>query len=481
MLRSLRSRLILSHVLPLLSIIPIMGILLIYVLENNFLLPSMSRELRGNAETLARLAGNETQIWSDPQKAQQFMAQYAQNDAARVMFISPEGRLLASSDPNDASRISTVIPVNGLDKALQDRVIQTFNYSSVYHTDVIDLLAPVSGPNQQVIGVIRMSYPYTTVFERFLQLRFLITGILLLGLISGTTLGYFLAISIGSPIRQVTQAVYDLASGKSQEQLEVSGAEEIQMLLQAINYLVERLHQLEEARRQLLANLVHELGRPMGALRAALHAIRRGAKDDPQLLDELIQGMETEMILLERLLDDLSQLHDQVLGTLEMKNTEIHLSDWLPEALLSWQAAAAEKGLHWKTKIPANLPPIYADPQRLLQIVGNLLSNAIKYTASHGSITISAGKQDSEIWICFSDTGMGIPYREQEKIPTPFFRGEQGRRIKQGMGLGLSIVKNLVKAHDGRLEIKSAPGLGSDITVYFPVYTPQASGDGLID
>ncbi len=120
-------------------------------------------------------------------------------------------------------------------------------------------------------------------------------------------------------IGQVTQAVYSLASGNRREKLEEKGVEEIQHLLRAVNHLVDHLHELEQARRQLLANLVHELGRPMGALRAGMYAIKKGAKRDPQLLDEMIDGMGIEMKSLQRLLDDLSQLHDQVLGTLELE------------------------------------------------------------------------------------------------------------------------------------------------------------------
>lgn len=469
MFRSLRSRLILSHVLPLLVILPLIGVLLIYILENNTLLPGLSRELTASATLLAKLGSNQPQVWENSSQAQSFIDQVSTGRTARLMLLDPQGRLLASSEPDDANRVSSVLNVPGISDALAGKVVQIINFSQQSQTEVIDVFAPALNQNQQVIGVVRMSYRFTSVTEQIFQLRFIIAAIMLLGLLLGSSLGYVLAANIGSSIGQVTRAVYSLASGNRREKLDEKGAEEIQLLLRAVNHLVDRLHELEQARRQLLANLVHELGRPMGALRAGLYALKKGAKRDPQLLDEMIDGMVIEMKILHRLLDDLSQLHDQVLGTLEIERERIPLSSWMYEMLLPWQESASQKNLKWDTQIPDDLPSIQADPLRLSQIIGNLVDNAIKYTPVHGAITISAGAIQDNIWIKVSDTGPGIPYAEQEKIFIPLFRGEQGKRIKQGMGLGLSIAKSLTIAHGGTLEVESTPGLGSNFILNLPV------------
>ena len=231
------------------------------------------------------------------------------------------------------------------------------------------------------------------------------------------------------------------------------------------------------ARRQLLANLVHELGRPLGALRSAIHALSKGAGDDPQLLDDLTTGMDEETARLQHVLEDLAHLHDQVLGTLEMNLKPIALSEWLPRMLVPWQEAALEKKLEWKAEIPTDLPTVQADPVRLAQIIGNLASNAVKYTPSGRSVSVSCRGRGAWVWMRVSDSGPGISPEEQEHIFEPFYRGDQGRRIKQGMGLGLSIARDLALAHGGRLEVESQPGGGSSFTVWIPVIaekdTPQ--------
>jgi signal transduction histidine kinase len=469
MFRSLRSRLILSHALPLLVIAPLIGILLIYTLENNTFLPALSQELTDSATLLARLGSSQPQIWEEPSQAQAFISQVGPGSATKLMLLDSQGRLLASSDPDDPNKTGELVNVPGVPEALAGRAIQKINFSQQQQSEVIDVFAPSFNPDQQVIGVVRMSYPFTSVAGQIYRLRFVIAAIMLLGLLLGASLGGLLAVNIGSSIGQVTQAIYNLVSGNRREKLDEKGVEEIQQLLHSANHLVDHLYELEQARRQLLANLVHELGRPMGALRAGMYAIKKGAKRDPQLLDEMIDGMEIEIRSLQRLLDDLSQLHDQVLGTLELDRERISLSSWLCELLLPWQESARQKNLKWVTEIPEDLPAIHADPPRLSQIIGNLVDNALKYTPPSGAVTVSAGAMPEKIWIRVSDTGPGIPYAEQEKIFKPLYRGEFGRRIKQGMGLGLNIAKSLTIAHGGSLQVESTPGLGSHFILTLPI------------
>jgi signal transduction histidine kinase len=161
-----------------------------------------------------------------------------------------------------------------------------------------------------------------------------------------------------------------------------------------------------------------------------------------------------------------------VLGTLELERQLVALGEWLPGVLRPWEAAAYEKRLHWETSLSSSLASVEVDPLRLAQVVGNLLSNAIKYTPAGGTVSVSAGIMEGKIWIRVSDTGPGIPGEELDKIFTPFYRSPHEKRIAQGMGLGLSIARDLVEAHEGRLEVQSQPGLGSQFTIWLPQTIP---------
>lgn len=470
MLKTLRNRLILSHVLPLLIIIPIMGILLIYVLETQYLIPSLTRNLEGDARLLADLFGSYPDRWEDPRLVQDLLNRLEQKQTERILLMTPQGVLLASTDPNDKNQLDQLVQIPGLSEVLDGQIVTRRSYLQGLRGEVINITAPVLDPDRQsVVGILQLNYEYTTFYEEFLQLRYLIGGILFFGLLIGVSLGSILAINIGNPIEQVTQAVYDIASGERSDPLPEEGPEEVQQLQRAANHLLERLHSLEESRSRLLANLVHELGRPMGALRAAIQALLRGAKNDPQLMDELLIGMDEEAVRLQHLTEDLSDLHGQVLGPLELDFQPVVLSEWLAHILRPRQEQAEEARLHWEEDVPGDLPTLRADPDRLAQAVGNLVSNAIKYTPAGGLVTISAGVEDAEVWIQVGDSGPGIPPEEQELIFTPFYRGNRGKRFPQGMGLGLSITQDLVLAHQGRIELESTPGLGSKFTIWLPL------------
>jgi signal transduction histidine kinase len=469
MLHSLRNRLILSHILPILITIPFMGVALVYVLESQFIFPQLQEDLAGVAGLLAEITHNQVDLWEDPNYAENILKHLQPRLATRVMLLTPDGDLIASSDPADSSRQGQKLQIPGLDKVQQGQVVEQTIRSQSFGGRILDVLAPVYGNDNQLLGILRMSYHYDTIPEELLHLRYLIAATLFGSLIIGAVLGSILALNISTPLQRVTQAIYDLARGDRQQQLPEAGPDEINTLVRAVKYLDARLHNLETARHQLLANLVHEIGRPLGALRSGLQALTRGAKQNPELLDELLEGMNEEASQLQRLLDDLAHLHEQVLGTLELNRQPVALSEWLPMILRPWQEVASSKRLEWQLSIPPNLPVIQVDPIRLDQVFGNLVANAIKYTSAGGKISVFASEgEDDTVVIRVSDTGPGIAPEELEKIFEPFYRGEQKRRIKQGLGLGLSIAHDLIVAHGGQIEVDSTPGLGSNFIVKIP-------------
>lgn len=473
MLDTLRQRFILSHVLPLLILIPIMGIALIYVLETQVVLANLSGELTGQAVLLAELAVDQPGLWDDPVQAQAFVDRIRPRVTARLTLLDHDGRLLASSDPADAERLGRRIELPALSNVLAGEVSVRTTYSRNLREEIADVLVPVLGPDRRVLGVIRLTHRLAAVYERFLRLRYLIVGVLAGGLLLGAAVGWVLALNLERPLGHVTRAVYQLASGRWTTPLPEQGPHEIRLLIHAFNTLTERLRTLERARRQLLANLVHELGRALGALRSATQALLGGADEERGLRRELLTSMEAELNVLGRLLDDLAGLHDQVSGSLELDRQPVALSDWLSRVLAPWQEAAQEKNLHWEATIPTALPTVEVDPDRLAQVLGNLLSNAIKYTPPGGTVSVGAGVEDGAVWIRVSDTGPGIAPEEQARIFTPFYRGRQAHRFPRGMGLGLSIARDLAIAHGGRLEVESTPGLGSHFTLWLPLHSHE--------
>ena len=469
MLNSLRRRLIVSHLVPLLVIVPLMGIALVYVLETRVLLPNLSNELVGQAGLVTEIAADHTDLWHDAAVAQAFAERVSARLTARLELLDANGRLLASSEPVDAAQIEQSLNQLGLSQVLSGEPSVHVDYSSRMHAEVADVLMPVTGPDGRVVGVIRLTHQLANVYELFMRLRYLIMGILFAGLLLGSAVGWVLALNLAQPLKRVTLAVHQLSTGESQEPLAEDGPDEVRILIHSFNSFVERLQTLEQNRRQLLANLVHELGRPLGALHSAIQALVGGADRDEALRRELLVGMDAEITRLRRLLDDLAHLREQLTGTLELARRPVAMSEWLTSLLATRREAARQKGLQWQETIPPDLPTLAIDPDRLAQAVGNLISNATQYTPSSGTVSVEAGAEAVQMFIRVADTGPGIPAEELEHIFAPFYRGRTGRRFPPGMGLGLTIARDLVIAHGGRLEVESPPGQGSRFTVWLPL------------
>jgi signal transduction histidine kinase len=317
------------------------------------------------------------------------------------------------------------------------------------------------------MGALQLTQGLSQIQDRFTRLRRLIIGALAADLVLGVIIGLALALSLGRSLRRVTDGIYSVASGRQWKTLPERDPEEIRMLLRAFNTLIEQLKLLEESRRQLLANLVHELGRPLGAVQSALHALLSGADEEPELRRELLEGMDDQVQRLRPLVDSLADLHGQVLGSLELNSEPVSLSAWLPRTVIPWRQAAHDKGLHWEIVVPDDLPLVKIDADRLAQVLGNLLSNAIKYTPE-GTISVEAAAQGDQVAIAVIDSGIGIAPSERDRVFEPFYRSQRDKRFPQGMGLGLSIARDLVVAHGGRLEVESAPGKGSRFVILLP-------------
>lgn len=469
-MKTLRTRLMLNTIIPLLVIIPVTGILITYLLETQVFLGNITNELTRQAVLVADTASAYLEIWQDPIRAQAFVTRISPRVTAKVMLLDPEGRLIVSSDPEDSFLIGQVFNVPDA-KILSTSELQA--EITMEQRKITDIIVPVySSRDVSLIGFVRLVNPLASIYERSQTLRQVMVFVLAGGLLLGLALSWLLARDLERPIRQTTDAAYRLASGRNPQQLPESGLEETRVLQRAFNTLVERLQTLESSRKRLLGNLVHELGRPLGALRSASQALLSGAGNDPQLRQELVQGMDDELVRLQGLLNELAHLHEQVLGSLDLEIKEVELQPWIESLLPTWQRLAQDKHLNWKTTYAPSTPNVaFFDPDRMAQVLENLFSNAIRYTQPGGHITLSTSGTSEGWQINLEDDGPGIDSEEAERIFEPYQRGKAAQRLPEGMGLGLSIARDLVQAHHGSLTFTSQPGKGSKFVVWLPLDT----------
>ncbi len=466
-MKTLRSRLLLNGFLPLLIVLPVMGIVITYLLETQVFMGSLTSELTRQAFLVADASSAYVEIWEDPELAQAFVSKVGKRLTAKLMLLDPTGHLIVSSDPEDSFLIGQVFNVPDAELLMEQDIPAEVNMDK---QKIKDIIVPVFNTQGSLIGFVRLLNPLATIYERSQILRQVLWLVLLGGFLIALLLSWQIARVVERPLKETTQAAYRLASGETPQTLEEIGPLETRLLLKAFNTLVERLQTLETSRKRLLANLVHELGRPLGALRSASQALLGGAGEDPQLRQDLVQGIDDELVRLQGLLNELSHLHEEVLGSLELTRQEVDLKEWLLRFLPPWERLALDKKLSWQVELAENLPEkITIDQDRLAQAVQNLISNAIRYTQPGGTIEIIASVEKEDFCLTIKDNGSGISKEEQELIFEPFMRGEAAQRLPEGMGLGLTIARDLILAHRGRLTLTSSPGAGACFTMFIPI------------
>ncbi len=466
MFKSLRTQLLASILIPVLVIVPVVAWLLIYLLQTQVILAGIANEFIRQAVLVADLSATTVEIWQDPAEAQAFVARLSPRLSAKLMLLDPTGHLLVSSDPNDAKLIGKAYEMPDLQKLLSQETPVAVKYKN---SQIEDVIVPVVTSSGNLIGYVRLTNPLASLYSRSAQLGRIALIVATGGILAGLLLGWLLARSLERPLKKTSLAVYGLANGQLPlSPLNEEGPEEVKVLVRSFNTLMEKLKSSEEARKRLLANTVHELGRPLGAMLSALQALRSGADEQTDLRKELLQGMESEVVLLQHLLDDLAHL-EQGSSALILHRQTVQVSEWLPTLLTTWNEAAQEKKLTWEQDIPPDLPPAVFDPDRIAQAFGNLLSNAIRYTPSGGKVRVSASREGQALVFLVQDSGPGISPEEQENIFQPLYRGKAAKRFSEGMGLGLPIARDLVQAHNGSISVQSAPGQGSQFKISLPL------------
>lgn len=295
---------------------------------------------------------------------------------------------------------------------------------------------------------------------------FLLWGGLLAGSIA-LVLTLVLSRRMSSPIGALAVTARRLGRGDLSQRVQLKDRGEVRDLAQAFNAMANDLEHAEQLRRNLVADVAHELRTPLSNVQGYLEAIGDGVmKPD----DDTIGSLTEEVSLLSRLVDELQELSLVEAGELKLVYQEEDIVELMRRAVGSWQPQVMAKGLSLSLAVPDELPPVSIDWQRISQVLHNLLENAVVHTGKGGTITVAAADRGDWVEIGVSDTGEGIPAEDLPNIFERFYRVDRSRaRATGGSGLGLTIARRLVEAHGGKIEARSKLGKGSQFSFTVPV------------
>ena len=310
--------------------------------------------------------------------------------------------------------------------------------------------------------------PYVAPFRRLSESinRFLLLGGSL-AIVIALVLTFVLSRRLSSPIGVLANAARQLGRGELSQRVQFRGKGEVGELAQAFYSMAADLEHAEQLRRNLVADVAHELRTPLSNIQGYLEAIRdRVMKPNAAT----IQSLNEETALLSRLVDELQELSLAEAGELKLVYQAEDIANLVKQAVTSWQPKVAAKELLLSLDLPDNLPPVNIDQQRVNEVLHNLLENAVAHTNKGGTINVAAMTQNDWVEVCVSDTGEGIPVEDLPNIFERFYRVDRSRaRATGGSGLGLTIAKRLVEAHGGQITVQSALGKGSSFSFTLPI------------
>jgi two-component system, OmpR family, phosphate regulon sensor histidine kinase PhoR len=233
---------------------------------------------------------------------------------------------------------------------------------------------------------------------------------------------------------------------------------------------ISELRRLERVRQDFVANVSHEFRTPLTAIQGFAETLLGGALDDQAHREHFVEIIRDHASRLARLTEDLLKLSRIEAGKLDLEFRPVSIYQLVQSCVETARFKGARKDLTVETRLPEGLPNVQGDSNGLQEVLQNLLDNAVQYTPSGGHLVVSASNQGDQVQVTVSDTGIGIPQAEQERIFERFYRVDAARsREAGGTGLGLSIARHIVEAHDGRLWVESAVGEGSHFHFNIPV------------
>ena len=336
----------------------------------------------------------------------------------------------------------------------------------IYHEPMLTVGHPIRA-GEHIVGAVLVSTSMTELEDTITEMyRFILLCLGVTALI-GAILIYMSSKAISKPLRQMNEAARVIAGGDFEKRISVSSKDEVGQLSESFNHMAKSLQEQERVRRAFVANLSHDMRSPLTSMRGFLQAIDDGTvpADKTHYYIGIVIDETDRLIKLANNLLDTNVLHETTINP-----STFDINSLIRRTVLSFEPRATEKNLQLHCRFAHESDMVKADYDKIQRVVYNLVDNACKFIQLGGEVIVETNVEEGFIYVSVQDNGPGIKEEDQEKVFERFYKVDSSRNEdKKGSGLGLSIVKDIVKAHGGSIRLTSGEGEGCLFVFSLPV------------
>lgn len=464
-MRRLYTRLVVAFLLVILVTLCVLSATLFLILRRS---PLEDRQtftrLTAQALGIATFLQNVPNPPATMQGWEALLTKTAERQTVRIAWINPQGVVIFDSQVRWRNR--------QIDEIFEDRKRQTGGgwLGTVYEGDQRWLAISVpwrpdsDRRNELLVATAQPRFPTLQRFRTTLLTPLVQAGTV--ALILSIVVALLISRSIARPLHRVAEAARRMAQGDLSARATPAGPEEIQALARAFNEMGEKVQSSQQAQRDLVANVAHDLRTPLTSVQGFAQALVDGTAATPEAQAQAAQAIHEEARRMRRMTDTLLELARFEAGDLTLEREPVDLAPLVRKRSAHYRHLGEEAGLN--LVVEASHPvPIMGNAVRLTQVLDNLVNNAVRHTPRDGRIVINVRAVDQQAELTVADTGEGIPKEELPRIFERFYRGDRARG-GASTGLGLAIVREIVHAHDGTIDVESVEGIGTKFTVQLP-------------
>lgn len=390
----------------------------------------------------------------------------------RINVIDKTGKVLIDTE-TDPESLENHLNRPEIQAALTHEFGKEQRYSRSVSENMIYFAKAIKNERGELLGFARISLSLAKAEHEVKSLQWSLMIISGIGILLALLLGIVLTRRITGPVTEMVQVAEALRQGKYDKKVKKISHDELGKLGETLNRLgseltskIDDLHRLENVRRDFVANVSHEIKTPLTSIKGYIETLLTGADEDKTIRRRFLEKIDRNANRLANIVQDILSLAKIEAGEAAFKPVPVDLLPILGGVIARYDDVASAKGIKISFRSHGHLLMVLGDKESLIQVVDNLLSNAIKYTPETGKVGINVRQVEDLVIMEFSDTGIGIPEEDLERIFERFYRVDKARsRDLGGTGLGLSIVKHLISAMHGQIDVESKQGSGSKFTV----------------